>query len=439
MAVVYLINLGGSGFLGPDEPRYASIGREMAQSHDVITPRLNGSPWFEKPPLLYWTTAAAKTLRLPDEWAARLPVVLMSLAFLFFFSEILAREFSARIAIAATAILATSAGWIGFSFAAVPDLPMTAALSAAMMITLFDTRREQGYVAGILLGLAILAKGFVPVVLFAPLLLIARRKRLRTLAAAIAVAAPWYLLCYWRNGSIFWQEFFWKHHVQRFLTPLLEHVQPFWYYIPVILAGLFPWTPLAALLFRSKTYDDVRVRSLALWLIYALLFFSVSRNKLPGYVLPLIPPLAIVFAVALEKTGAAQKWLISACAALLTLVPAIALSLPDMLLFGIRHVAISIKPGLPLLGLVPLVWWLAWRDVDRRQQIGLVAVALFLLVGVVYLKGRTLQQLDQRVSVRPFWLAHRAELSNACIGEELRRDWEYGLDYYESRAIPQHL
>src|SRR5579871_5855026 len=124
---------------------------------------------------------------------------------------------------------------------------MTAALAAAMMITLFDTRRDQGYVAGVLLGFAILAKGFVPVVLFAPLLLIARRKRLTTIAGTILIAAPWYLLCYWRNGSVFWQEFFWKHHVQRFLTPLLEHVQPFWYYIPVILAGLFPWTPLAGL------------------------------------------------------------------------------------------------------------------------------------------------------------------------------------------------
>ena len=110
LLVVYLSSLGRVGFLGPDEPRYASIGREMAHSGDWVTPRLDGSPWFEKPPLLYWMTGAANKLHLADEWAARLPLVLMSLAFLWFFHRTLAREFSPRVALAATGILATSAG-----------------------------------------------------------------------------------------------------------------------------------------------------------------------------------------------------------------------------------------------------------------------------------------------------------------------------------------
>src|SRR5262249_23250377 len=146
------------------------------------------------------------------------------------------------------------------------------------LIALFDTRIDTfhqrranpGWGAGILLGLAILAKGFVPLVLFAPLFLIARRKRLQMFIGCVAIAAPWYLLCWLRNGSAFWQEFFWKHQVLRYFTPQLEHVQPFWFYLPVLLAGLFPWTLLSGLLFRGKTYDDVRVRSLTLWLIYAL-------------------------------------------------------------------------------------------------------------------------------------------------------------------------
>ena len=92
--LLYLFGLGSAGFLGPDEPRYASIGREMARSGDWVTPRLNGSPWFEKPPLLYWMTAAANRLGLRDEWAARLPVALISLAFLAFFHRALRREFS---------------------------------------------------------------------------------------------------------------------------------------------------------------------------------------------------------------------------------------------------------------------------------------------------------------------------------------------------------
>src|SRR5437016_13020333 len=128
----------------------------------------------------------------------------------------------------------------------------------------------------------------------------ARGTRVDMIAGCVVVAAPWYALCLARNGAVFWDDFFWKQHVERFYSPSLQHVQPLWYYIPVILAGLFPWTPLAALLARPKTYDDVRVRFLVAWLIFGLLFFSVAQNKLPGYVLPLMPALAIVLSVARE-------------------------------------------------------------------------------------------------------------------------------------------
>jgi 4-amino-4-deoxy-L-arabinose transferase-like glycosyltransferase len=452
LLILYLLDLGSTGFLGPDEPRYASIGREMARSHDFVTPRLDGQPWFEKPPLLYWTTAAARgILRLPDEWAARLPVALMSLAFLYFFFGVVMREFSARTALAATAILSTSAGWLAYSFAAVPDLPMTAALGAAMLIALFDTRLDSfhkrrtnpGYAAGALLGLAILAKGFVPLVLFAPLFLIARRKRLAMIAGCLVVAAPWYLLCWARNGTLFWHEFFWKHQVLRYFTPLLEHVQPWWFFVPVILAGLFPWTPLAGLLLRGKTYDDVRVRSLALWLVYALLFFSVARNKLPGYVLPLMPPLAIVLAVGLEKSGAAMKWWLAASALMVVAFPAIATVLPNALLFGVRHTSGGIDYGIPAslllrvllatLILMALVWWLAWRG---KPNLAIAAVALGIAFAVTWLKGPTFLQLDQRVSARAFWRAHSPEIQNSCMGDEIRRDWQYELNYYAGRPLP---
>src|SRR5579862_6504179 len=230
---LYLLDLGGAGFLGPDEPRYASIGREMARSHDFITPRLDGQPWFEKPPLLYWMVAIGRMAHLPDEWAARLPVALLSIGFLVFFFHILLREISPRTAIAAGTILATMAGWLAYSFAAVNDLPMSATFWAAMLIAMFDTRREQGYLAGALLGLSVLAKGLVPLVLFAPVLLIARGKRLTMLAGCIAVGAPWFLLCWMRNGSASLHELIWRQHFERFFSPSIQHVQPLWYYAPV--------------------------------------------------------------------------------------------------------------------------------------------------------------------------------------------------------------
>jgi len=433
---LYLFHLGAVGFLGPDEPRYASIGREMARSHDFITPRLDGQAWFEKPPLLYWMTAAGHIVRLPDEWAARLPVALVSIAFLGFFFKTLRREFSERVAIAATTILGTSAGWIAFSFAAVTDLAMTAAFAAAMLIAMFDTRRERGYVSGALLGASILAKGLVPVVFIAPTFLIARGKRLTMLAGCIAVAAPWYLLCWMRNGRPFLHEFFWKQHFERYLTPALQHVQPFWYYIPVVLAAVFPWTPLVALLSNRKTFDDVRVRFLAGWLIYALVFLSAGKNKLPGYVLPMLPAMAIVLAVGLEKAGATTKWWLAGTAGMLLALPAIAAALPSALLTGIRRAPVALTPSvafvLLILAAAAGIWFLAWRE---KTSLALMAAGLAIGVGVIYLKQRTFPILEDRVSVRAFWKTNRIQAGDACLDPIVRREWQYGLNYYAGRPL----
>ncbi len=435
LLVLYLLHLGGVGFLGPDEPRYASIGREMARSSDWITPRLDGQPWFEKPPLTYWLTAAGHLAHLPAEWAARLPQALLSAGFLVLFYVKLAREFSPRLATAATAILATSAGWMAYSFAALTDLPMAAALNAAILITLFDTKPNRGphnaWMAGAFLGFSILGKGFVPVVLFAPLLLIFRGKRWPTVSAAILVAAPWFLLCWLRNGSAFWDDLFWKQHVARFLTPSLEHVQPYWYYIPVLLAGLFPWTPLAILLTRRKIYDDVRVRLLAAWVVYGLLFFSVAKNKLPGYLLPLMPALAIVLAVALDKAPGKQWWL-ATCAAFLIALPTAAALLPVALVSGLSRAPLAFAPLGIVFGVVALgVWWLARSG---QSEIAVLSVALAAGLGIVYIKIDTFPQLDRTVSVRGFWRANQPAAALACVNN-VNRAWEYGLNYYVGHKL----
>ena len=438
MLLLYLLHLGGVGFLGPDEPRYASVGREMARSGDWITPRLDGQPWFEKPPLTYWLTAAGHLAHLPDEWAARLPEALISVAFLVFFYFTLAREFSPRLALTATSILATSAGWLAYSFAALTDLPMSAALGAAMLITLYEKSGtlRAGILAGALLGLSILGKGFVPVVLFAPVLLIARRQRLSTwvmtFAAAVIVAAPWFVLCWLRNGSAFWDDFFWKQHVARFFTPSLEHVQPFWYYVPVLLAGLFPWTPLAALLARRQIYADVRLRLLAVWLLYGLVFFSVARNKLPGYLLPLLPAMAILLAAAWESAPF-KAWWLAACALLLIALPTAAALLPDALLAGLSRTRIVFAPeGLVFLLAAMAVGWLAWK---QKLEAALLTVAVAAGLGIVCLKYNAFPALDTAVSVRGFWRANQDAVSTACL-DNVSRTWEYGLNYYADHPIP---
>jgi len=438
LLLLYLLDLGGVGFISTDEPRYASIGREMARSGDWVTPRLDGSGWFEKPPLLYWMTAAGNVARLSDEWAARLPVALLSLAFLLLFFYFVAREFETKTAIAAVTILATSAGWLAYSFSALTDLPMSALLGAAMLMTLFEEKKWSGFAAGALLGLAVLAKAFVPLVLFAPVFLIARGKRAAIAVGLIAVATPWHVLCFLRNGHAFWDEYFWRQQFSRFFSTERQHVYGWWYYLPVLLAGLFPWTPLAALLARRATYTDARMRYLGLWLIYGFCFFSASQNKLAGYLLPLMPGLALLLAVALEKENEKSKivpWLVAASTALLIVLPTVAGALPDAMNSGIGRTNVHLVLGVPLVLIAALfagpVWWLSRSG---KPSLAMLAAAMAVLFGVAYLKGEAFPELDDRVSARGFWRTHQANAAGACI-DNVGRAWEYGLNYYAGRPF----
>jgi 4-amino-4-deoxy-L-arabinose transferase-like glycosyltransferase len=434
LLILYLLDLGGVGFISTDEPRYASIGREMARSGDWVTPRLDGAAWFEKPPLLYWMIAAGNITRLPDEWAARLPVALLSLGFLLFFFYIIAREFTTRTAIAAVTILASSAGWLAYSFGALTDLPMSAMLGAAILAALFEKKKWSGFAAGALLGLAVLAKAFVPLVLFAPVFLIARGKRAAIAVGLIGVALPWHLLCFLRNGQAFWAEYFWRQQFSRFFTHERQHLQPWWFYLPVLLAGLFPWTPLMALLARPSTYLDVRMRYLGGWLLYGLAFFSASQNKLAGYLLPLMPGLALLLAVGIDHAIEKSKitsGLLAASIASLMLLPTVVSALPDAMLTGVGRTHVDLVLGMPFLLAAAVVWWLSWSG---KPSLAMLAGGMAVVFGVAYFKGAAFPELDDRVSVRGFWRAHGPEGASACL-EGVGRSWEYGLNYYAGRPF----
>jgi len=307
---LYFYHLAAVGLIGPDEPRYAAIARTMAASGDWVTPRLLGQPWFEKPALLYWMEAVFFRAGFGAEMAPRLPVALLAAAFLGFFWWILRREFGPRPASFATAILGTSAAWIVSSQIGTTDLPLTVTYSAAMLLALPWVRRRDPallpWVAAFL-GLAVLAKGPVAVVLACPILLpwkgpfwrdlgrnILSFLRPRVALPFLAVTLPWYALCTWANGAAFLQDFFWKHNVERFVssTAVGNHGQPFWFFGPVLLALLLPWTPLLPLAFRRTLYADPGRLFLLIWTALCLVFFSRSANKLPSYILPLIPAAA---------------------------------------------------------------------------------------------------------------------------------------------------
>lgn len=440
LALLFFYGLAKSGMLGPDEPRYAAIGREMARTGDWTTPVLWGSPWFEKPPLLFWTTAAATKLGLDPDRAPRLPVAAISFAFLLFFYWFVRREFGAGEAFYATAILATSAGWIAYSLVAVTDIPLSATFCSALLISIRLSRGNGGTrtaaIAGALLGLAVLAKGLVPLVLFVPALIPLRRRwRLLLVIAAscLLVAAPWYAAVTVRHGRAFIDEFIWKHHFSRFNTDALQHVQPFWFYLPVLLAGLFPWTPLLAL-FRSRMFTDERLRFLALWTLYALIFFSTSKNKLPGYVLPLLPPLALMSAVALASARRTRVPLTLA-ALLIGVIPIAAAILPQALAIGLTR---SDLPGLQwpwlVAALIAAGLCLRFQHQDRRSD-ALLLVAAALGITLLAVKLRTMPILDRTVSARSFYNRYRLRFDGVCL-DGVGRDLTYGLQYYAGRTLP---
>ena len=309
--------------IGPDEPRYASIGREMARTGDWITPRLWGAPWFEKPALLYWMTGAAFRTGLGPDLAPRLPVALLSVAFLVFFWWILYREFGCFTAWMATLILATSAGWCLYSQSGVTDIPLSATFSAAMLLAIpWISKRDTRLLplAGALFGFAVLAKGPVALILAAPLALrwrdLADWFRPKVILPFLLISAPWYVACYLRNGAVFFNDFFWKHNIGRFTSSGVAA----WSAVVVLSAGFgraFPALERACYRLPSgsprRRLRDVRFSFI--WALWPLVFFSLSVNKLPGYILPAFPAIAGADRHRLGRGPPAAAWL-AVCALL---------------------------------------------------------------------------------------------------------------------------
>ena len=333
----FSFGLGKLGFLGPDEPRYAEVAREMFASGDYISTRLCGCLWFEKPALLYWLSAVGYRFFGVNEFAARFPTALVAIATVAMVCFSLNAFGRRGLAFGAALVLATAGIVIAYARVATPDMILTATITAALL-SAFQACRSTGRARTIFwalafssTALAVLAKGLVGIVLVALILsfwmmltgklrTLGLRDSLVGLTAFTIIAGSWYGPVLWRHGWSFVEEFLVRHHFRRYTSNEFGHPQPVYFFVIVALAGLAPWTffliPAFARL-RSVLKNDSLLTLAWIWAAIPLLFFSFSESKLPGYILPVFPALAIIVGGEIERvwnreTGrelSVAKWL----------------------------------------------------------------------------------------------------------------------------------
>ncbi|MEO8164928.1 MAG: glycosyltransferase family 39 protein, partial [Betaproteobacteria bacterium] len=330
LMAVWFAGLNYRKLANPDEGRYAEIPREMVQSGDWTTPRLNGIKYFEKPPLQYWTTALAFEAFGMREWTVRIWPALtgfLGILLAYFTGR---RLFGSQVGLFAAVVQATTFYYVAFAQIATLDMGVTFFLSAWLSCFLLGmscpraSREERLWVLGAwaAMALAVLSKGLIGVVL-PGLALIAysiaqrdwsawrRARPITGISLFVLLVAPWFITVSLMNPEFAW--FFFVHeHFGRFSSTAHHREGPFWYFVPVMLIGTMPWTWLVL----EGVRDAWRRRPLAgvfsperfllTWSAVVFVFFSVSSSKLPAYVLPTVPALALLTGLRMSRLHATE-------------------------------------------------------------------------------------------------------------------------------------
>jgi len=350
------------GLYFPDEGRYAEIPREMLATGDWITPRVNEFPYFEKPPLQYWMTAAMFAVAGEDEWTARFPAALAGVVGILAVLATARRLYGRRAGWMAGAVLASFCGFfLGGQFLTL-DMLLTTLLTCALCAFVLaqdarataKDRRQWMLVAWALCGLAFLTKGAIAVVLPGLALavyvalsrdlgLVRRLHLLPGLAVFAAITMPWFIAVELRNPGF--NEFFFVHeHWQRFTQPVHRRTGPLWYFIPIAIVFLLPWLPAIVAMLAKRPV--VRARSAGFdaqrfawcWAATIFVFFSLSSSKLPAYIMPALGAVALAAAPLLARRWKASLsisgWTLIACgifAAAATVAAPAWIKVPDVL------------------------------------------------------------------------------------------------------------
>ena len=482
--VALFANLGAIGLLGPDETRYAWIARAMAETGDWVTPKLWGAPWFEKPVLYYWAAAIGFCMHLPAEWAARLPSALAALAAAVAIAHFAWRHYggdedlSSSPALFAPVIFSTSVAAIAFARAATPDMLFSAAITLAMIFAASALTRAGALrvldgaeskindrdlpilvLWGASLGLGVLAKGPAAVILAGgavgiwALATSQWRAALRlahpvAIAAFCAVALPWYMLCAHRNPD-FLHVFIFQHNFERYLTPLYRHQQPFWFFGPITILALLPWSAFliaaareALRLWREKSWKNSPGFFAACWALFPIVFFSFSQSKLPSYILPAVPALALIAAIsanrAFQRSRADAIILSAGIGATEIALAAVFLHATHKLPFTEMGDAVSLLSKASLAIAIMVAAAILYAGINRNLRLVVILTSLSAAVILEAANTAVLPALDPYISARPHAAFFQNDLHpDRIFTYELRRAWSYGLAFYFHREISE--
>jgi 4-amino-4-deoxy-L-arabinose transferase-like glycosyltransferase len=489
------------GLVGADEPRYAQIAREMLAAHSedchavharitphslslhdlrasydclvggTVTPILYGHPWLEKPALYYWRAIGFyKELGVSD-WSARIPSASAAFA-LVFLAFLHLKRFRPGGHLDAALIMVSSVAIVAFARGASTDMQLAAPFCIGMLgwYAWYETGKKFWLFDLYFFGAAAtLAKGPV-----APLLALAiitvflgLRRELSALKRTIwlpgvvlylAMVLPWYIAVQRRNPSFF-REFFWQHNIERYTTNLYQHHQPWFYYAIVLVLGLMPWTALAIralgdgmqisiaewkVRFKPQRYighvraGDAFPEFLVLWTLLPIVFFTFSGSKLPGYILPSIPPLAILtgdYLFRIRRAGI-PEWLLNSHAILTGFLTFVLLLCPQYMVYQRIVPAPHIFVMAALLGIaaaVAVILVVRRWGVERIRLITLVPLCGLM----VFLLGFNGHLLDLNYSARPLaeQIAKAAPDTRSVAELDVRRDLVYGVAFYRDHEV----
>ena len=343
--------LGSFTLFDVDEAVFAEATKEMVQSGDWITPTYDGENRYDKPIFFYWMMAASYKIFGINEFAARFPSALLGILLcvaVYFFVKYLHDEKKALYAVVS---LAATIFFVAYSHAAVTDMALTFFITLSLFSFYLSLRKEK-FIYGfyVFSAFAFLTKGLIGIIL--PLAIasiyllitgglksVNKLFNLKAILLFFAVSAPWYVAETVVNGREFIQQFFIKHHFARYTSVISGHKGPVYYYIPVLLAGLFPWIAFLPAGVRNTFKENKDMGLFAIiWFAVIFLFFSFSVTKLPDYVLPAVPAASIIIAAGMSFGNTRWRKYTNICIAGISLLIGVAfiISKKYLLKFGIH-------------------------------------------------------------------------------------------------------